>query len=89
MSNETIAKRILEVIEAYETGKTSASSVAQSVELHEPAMESIPKATRDKLHELSLKIMDQDVSPLEEKILGIRPSRDALMELKILLGQLR
>ncbi|KPJ95160.1 MAG: hypothetical protein AMJ53_03395 [Gammaproteobacteria bacterium SG8_11] len=86
MTNATIVQRIIEVINAYENGKTSASSIAESIEMHEPAMESIPREIRDKIHNLSVEIIEQDITPIEEKMLGIEPGKKALTELKTILS---
>lgn len=85
MSNKTIINRILEIIEAFENGQTSASAVAASVELHVPALETIPWATRDKMHALSVQVIMQDECWVEEEILGWKSSFEALHELKSLL----
>lgn len=85
MSNKTIINRILEIIEAFEHGQTSASAVAASVELHEPALETIPREARDKMHALSVEVIMQDVSSVEEEMLGWKSRREALHELKSLL----
>jgi hypothetical protein len=88
MSITNIVRRILETLSAYEQGDVAASSIAQSVELHEPAMEAIPREMRDLLHQLSLKIIEEDVSPLEEEDLGLKASREGCEELRTLLQQI-
>lgn len=89
MTNKAIAQRILDVIDAYESGSTSASAVAESVELHEPALEAITRDVRDSLHNLSVKVIEQDVSSVEEEQLGIRNSKEALKKLKKLLSEMQ
>lgn len=88
MSNASITVRILESVAAYESGLASAASVAESIELHEPALEAVPREVRDRLHSLSVQVLEQDVSPQEETLLGIKASRQALEELKLLLRSL-
>ena len=88
MTNASIAARILEGIAAYESGRASASSVAESIELHESALESVPREIRDRLHRLSVMVIEQDVTPQEEELLGLSPSRQALIELKSLLSEM-
>ena len=78
----------MESIANYESGRTSASSIAESIELHESALESVPKEIRDKLHSLSVQVIEQDVTPQEEELLGLTPGRQALNELKSLLSEL-
>lgn len=85
MSNSAIAQRILEVVTAFEGGQVSAVAIAQSIELHESALESIPKDIREAMHKLSVKIIQQDVSQFEESLLGLQASREACQELKRLL----
>ena len=85
MSNKTIVNRIIEIIVAFEHGQTSASAVAASVELHEPALETIPREVRDKIHALSVKVIMQDVSSVEAEMLGWKSNNEALHELKSLL----
>ena len=89
MTNARIAERILEVVNKYENGNTSASAIAEAIETHEPALEAIARKTRDKLHSLSLKVIEQDVTPFEEETLGFKNSREALNELKNVLGNLK
>lgn len=88
MSNASIGQRVLESIAAYEDGRNSAVSVAQSIELHEPALEAVPREFRDRLHALSVQVLEQDVTPQEEALLGIKASRQALEEIKSLLRSL-
>ena len=88
MSNASIASQILKSIATYESGHASASSVAESIELNEPALESIPREVRVKLHRLSILLIEQAVTPQEEAFLGISPNRQALTELKSLLTEL-
>lgn len=85
MSNKSVIDRILEIIEAFEHGDTCASAVAASVELHESALEAIPREVRDKMRALSVEVIKQDVTPIEEEMLGWKDSREALHELKSLL----
>ncbi|GEM_PF-3881999 len=68
MSNKSIINRILEIIEAFEHGQTSASAVAASVALHEPALATIPGEARDKLHALSFDVIMQDISTVEAEM---------------------
>ena len=88
MSNASIVARMLETIAAYERGEASAWSVEESVELHGPALEAVPDEARDRLRSLPVQIMMQDIEAEEEALLGITPSRQALQELKSLLGSL-
>ncbi len=85
MSNKAIINRILEIIDAFEHGDASALAVAASVELHEPALEAVSRAARDEMHALSVEVIKQDVSPIEEEMLGWESSREALHELRSLL----
>jgi hypothetical protein len=85
MSNTSIARRILEIVAAFERGEAPASAVAASLELHEPALEAVPRDLRDRLHNLSLKIIEEDVTPQEQLLLGHEPSRQALNDLRELL----
>lgn len=85
MTNASVASRILERIAAYENGRASASSVAESIELHESALESVSRELRDQMHNLSVRVLEQDVTPQEEELLGLKSSRQALQELKSLL----
>lgn len=89
MSNRTIINRILEIVDAFEHGVASASAVAASVELHDPALEAVPRAARDKMRALSVEVINQDVSPIEEEMLGWKSSCEALHELRSLLISLR
>jgi len=88
MSNTTIVQRIFEVVSAFERGDAGATAIAQSVEIHGPALEAVPRKVRDRLHKLSVMIIEQDVSPLEEKMLGLQASKEACAELKILLQEI-
>lgn len=88
MSNTTIINRILEVIEAFERGETSASAIAACMELHEPALEAIPREARDNMHDLSVQVIMQDITSREEELLGLESSEKALHELKSLLMSL-
>ena len=89
MSNASIAKRILEAIKGFEAGKLSASAIAESIELHEPALESVDRRVRDKLHELSVQALEQDLTPFEEETLGLQASRNAVNALKELLASIK
>lgn len=89
MSNFTIASRILEAVAAFERGEVGATAIAQSVELHEPALEAVPRDVRDRLHLLSVKAIEQDLSPLEEEVLGICATKEAVNELKLVLEAIR
>ncbi len=89
MSNHRIASRIIEVIIAYETGLASASAVAAAIEVHEPALEALPRAIRDDMHRLSMEIIMADLTPLEEDQLGIKSIGEALSKLKTLLQSIR
>jgi len=86
MTNERIANRIAEVVAAFERGDVGATAVAESVELHEPALEGISREVRDRLHQLSVEVVKQDLSPLELEMLGLEPTREAVTALKLLLG---
>jgi hypothetical protein len=89
MTNPRIASRILEVLAAYERGEASAFLVAQSIELHEPAMEGVSQSARERLHRLSVQVIQEDASPLEQEQLGIPAGGQALRELKLLLQSLK
>lgn len=89
MSNASVVTRILESVAAYERGEASASSIAKSIELHEPALEALPRVVRDRLNALSVEVIEQDVTPQEEALLGLKPSRKALEELKSVLESLK
>ena len=82
MSNSAIAHRVLEVLAAFERGEASASAIAESLELHEPALEGIPRDLRDRMHSLSVQIIYEDVTPQEQALLGFEPSRCAFDELR-------
>lgn len=88
MSNASIAQRILQTIAAYERGEVGSTSVADSIELHEPAFEDLKRDIRNHIHRLSLEIVKQDISPLEEEMLGWKASRSALEELKSVLNKI-
>jgi len=81
MSNAAIVSRILEVVAAFERGEVGATAIPQSIELHEPALEAIPREVRDKLHSLSVKAIEQDLSTLEAEMLGLCTTQDAVNEL--------
>lgn len=85
MSNKRIANRILEAVAAFERGDVGATAVAGSVELHEPALEGVSRVIRDRLHELSVEMIRQDLSLLEQEMLGVEPIREAAKALKVLL----
>lgn len=87
MSNASIAQRLLRVIAQYEREEAGTASIASNVELYEPAFENLPRDTRDKLHELSIEIFNQDLTPLEEETLGMKSSRSALNEMKRILEE--
>jgi hypothetical protein len=70
MSNASITSRILEVVAAFEASKCSAYAVNQSIELHAPAFEGIPREQVDALNALGLKLLTNDVSDLEREQLG-------------------
>lgn len=81
MSNTAIVSRILEVVAAFERGEVGATAIAQSIELHEPALEAIPREVRDKLHRLSVKAIEQNLSTLEAEMLGLCATQDEVNEL--------
>jgi len=81
MSNINIVSRILEVVAAFERGEVGATAIAQSIELHEPALETVPREVRDRLHRLSVRAIEQDISPLEAETLGLCATKDAVNEL--------
>ena len=85
MSNSVIAHRVLEVLAAFERGEVSASAIAKSLELHEPALEGIPQDVRDQMHSLSVLIIHEDVTPQEQALLGFESSRCAFDELRCVL----
>ncbi len=85
MANSSIARRVLEVVSAFERGEVPASAIAASLELHEPALEAVSRDIRDKLHALSLQIIQEDVTPQEQSVLGIEPSTRGCSELRRLL----
>lgn len=88
MSNATIASRMLEIVADFERGRLPSVAIAQCMELHEPALEGIERNVRDRLHKLSVQIIEQDISPIEEQMLGIQASRNAATELKELLKKI-
>lgn len=88
MTNSRIASRVLEVLAAFERGEVGSTVVAESVELHEPALEGVPRSVRDNLHRLSVQVINEDLSPLEQEQLGIPASRRAVGELKLALQAL-
>lgn len=85
MSNATIVSRIYEIVAAFERGEVGATAIAESIELHEPALEAITQEIRRSLHKLSVKTIEQDLSSTEESMLNLRASRDAVNELKTVL----
>ena len=89
MSNESIAARMADTVAAYERGEAGAKAVADSVELHETALEGIPREIRDRLRRLSVDLICEDVTPLETEMLGWEHTRRALDELKALLANIK
>jgi hypothetical protein len=88
MPNRTIANRIAETIAAFERDELGATAIADSVDLHEPALEGVPRSLRDALHKFSVEAVRQDFSPLELEMLGLQPTREAVESLKLLLSQI-
>lgn len=80
MSNEAIAKRLLEVAEGVLGGSLPSSAFADAVDVHVPAFEGLPRAWLDRLNWLSVQVLEEDVSPLEEDWLGLQNSRRSLVE---------
>lgn len=70
MSNRSIAQRILEVVESFEAGKSSAFAVNSSIEIHSPAFEAVPGILIDKLDEAGCALLCEDLSDLERAQLG-------------------
>jgi hypothetical protein len=85
MTNQSIASRVLEIVKRVEAGELAVSAIASSLEMHEPALEGVPRDVRHRLHKLSVDAIKQDVSAFEHQHLGIDGSRQALMELKAIL----
>jgi len=85
MTNQSIASRVLEAVKRVEAGELPVSAIASSLEMHEPALEGVPRDVRDRLHKLAVDAIRQDVSAREREQLGIEGSRQALMELKAIL----
>lgn len=85
MSNRSIATRIMEVVAAYEAKQVGASAIARALELHEPAFEALPRTVRDEMHHLSVQIIRDDVTPLEEAQLGFKSDGVAISRLRALL----
>ena len=84
----SIATRVSEVIAAFERGEVSVLAVEESIELHEPALEAIPRETRDLLHNLSAKLVREDLSPVERELLGVQASQETLAKLKAVVAAL-
>lgn len=88
MSNTSIAARILYVTDRYVTGDAPASAIAESLELHEPALEGVSREVRDKMQALAVAVIHEDVSPLEAAQLGFVHSYEALNDLQRILRSL-
>jgi hypothetical protein len=88
MSNASIAGRLIEVADAVLGSCEPVSAFARAVELYAPAFEAVPRAWLDRLDALSLKAMDEDVSLLEEELLGLQHSDFSLKEARRMLEQL-
>lgn len=80
MNNEAIAKRLLEVAEDVLGGSLPSSAFAEAVDVHAPALEGLPRAWLDRLDRLSVQVLNEDVSPHEENLLGLQHSRRSLIE---------
>ncbi|MBK8016121.1 MAG: hypothetical protein IPK20_04985 [Betaproteobacteria bacterium] len=89
MSNEAIAKRLLEVAEGVLRGTQPSSAFADAVDVHGSAFEGLPRAWLDRLNRLSVQVIEEDVSPLEEQLLGLRNSRASLQEAASMLRALQ
>ena len=74
MSNRSISDRILEAVEAFEVGNLSAFMVNESIEVHSPAFEGVPRILIDKLNEAGHTLLSEDISDFEREGLGW-PSR--------------
>ena len=85
MSNASIAKRLLEVLGRVRRGEADVSAFADGVEVHGPALESLPPETLDRLYRLSVEAICEDVSPLETELLGFTHSDRSLREAEALL----
>ena len=80
MSNKAIAERLLEVAEGVLAGSLPSSAFADAVDVHAAAFEGLPRAWLDRLNRLSVQVLEEDVSPLEEDLLGLQSSRRSLIE---------
>jgi hypothetical protein len=79
---------MLEVVLAYERDEVGAGDVVRTVEMHAPALEAVGRDLRDRLRRLADDVRSQDLSPVEEEMLGVRASREAITELKRLVEEL-
>ncbi|MCA9233766.1 MAG: hypothetical protein KDA57_24220 [Planctomycetales bacterium] len=75
MSNDSIVRRMLEVVESYQRGDATASAVASSVELYEPALEGIPDSLRHHLHSLSAAVLSNEATDDEVRSLSLPGNR--------------
>lgn len=62
---------MLEVLDAFDRGEVGAMRVAESVELHAPALEGISRLARDELNRLSALVLKTDYTPDEREFLGL------------------
>lgn len=88
MSNETIAVRLLEVVRGALDGTLPVSAFANAVDAHAPAFEGLSHAWLDRLDALSVKAIEEDVSPVEAEVLSFQHSTESLKEAESMLNAL-
>lgn len=83
MSNASIVERILDSVASFEAGSSSASLVNSSIEVHSPGFEGSPRTLTDRLNELGLKLLREDLSEFESEQLGWpNETRETICQIK-------
>lgn len=88
MSNERIAERLLEVVDRVLSRSLPSSAFANAVDVHAPAFEGVSRTWLDRLHRLSVQVIEEDASSLEEDVLGLQGSTKSLQEAASMLRSL-
>jgi hypothetical protein len=70
VSSASIAERILESVASFEAEASSAWLVKSSIETHSSAFEGVPRLLTDRLTELGLELLREDLSEIEREQLG-------------------
>ena len=82
MSNATIARRILEILDAFERGEIGPLRVEECLELHVPALEGLSRQARDEFSHLSGVLVKQNYSSEERELLGVEGESSAARDLR-------